>query len=142
MAKENNMSNYKAQEVELNMYVKTCLAPSDIHGVGVFALRTIPKGQKLYTDMVPKLYNLPYKSFKNLFPEIQKQLLGQFPQIVNGSAFAYPTTRIQAWINHSEDPNYDAVNDVALKTIRKGQEITEDYRKIEGYEKVFDFIKD
>ena len=134
------MSNYKVQELELNTYCKTYLAPSDIDGIGVFALRTIPKGQKLYTDIIPKVYNLPFKAFNNLFLDIRKLLLGQFPQIVNGSAFAYPTVRIQAYVNHSDTPNYDAVKAVVLKTIRKGQEITEDYRKIENHKKVFDFL--
>lgn len=133
--------NYDHQIAELNTYCKTYLAPSKIHGVGVFALRDIPKGDKLFTDMVPKLYNVPYSEFNRLFPEVQEQLLGQFPLIKNGSAFAYPTTRIVAFMNHDKNPNYDAVNDLTLKKIKAGQEITEDYRKIEGADSLFDFLK-
>lgn len=133
--------NYKIQIDELNTYVKTYIAPSDIHGVGVFALRDIPKGQKLHTDMMTKLYNLPYKEFRNLFPTVKNQLLERWPLIKNGSAFAYPDTRIQAYMNHHDDPNYDAVNDVTLRDIKSGEEITEDYRKIEGADELFDFLK-
>jgi len=126
---------------ELNTYVRTYLAPSKIAGVGVFALRDVKKGDKLYADMMTKLYNLPYDNFPDLHPEVAEQILGQWPQVVNGSAFAYPTTRIQAYMNHSDTPNYDAVNDVALEDIPAGTEVTEDYRKIEGAEKVFAFLK-
>lgn len=128
------------QAKELNTFVQTYLAPSKIHGVGVFALQDIPKGRQLFADMVTKVYTLPYKEFDKLFPEVRDQILGQFPQVVNGSNFLYPTTRIQAYMNHSDDPNYDAVNDVALRDIKKDEEITEDYKKIENYDKVFPFL--
>lgn len=136
------MSNYTRQIQELNMYVKTKLAPSPIHGVGVFAIHDIPKGQSLYTNIIPKLYNLPHKEFSNLFPTVRNLLLEEWPQILNGSAFAYPTTRIQAFMNHSTEPNYDAVSDITLRAIKSGEEITEDYRKIEGCGKLFSFLEE
>lgn len=134
------MSNYTRQIQELNTYVKTKIAPSPIDGVGVFAIHDIPEGQKLYVDMVPRLYNLPYKEFGNLFPTVKKYLLERWPQIVNGSAFGYPDTRIQAFMNHSDTPNYDAEKDVTLRYIKSGEEITEDYRKIPGYEKIYSWL--
>lgn len=133
--------NYHIQVDKLNTYVKTYLAPSKIHGVGLFALRDIPKGQRLYANMVPKGYTLPCKEFNNLFPEVREKLLEQWPQIVNGSHFAYPTTKLQAYTNHQADCNYDAVNDVMLKDVEEGEEITENYKVIEGWEKVFTFLK-
>ena len=137
------MSEQQEQQVqELNTYVKTKIAPSKIHGVGVFALRDIPKGQKLYADMATKLYTLPYSSFGKLFPEVKELLLERFPLIVNGSRFLYPDTRIVAFMNHQENPNYNAKSDLVLKDIKEGEEITEDYRKIEGWEKVFGWLKE
>ncbi len=126
---------------ELNHYVRTKLAPSQIDGVGVFALRDIKKSEPLFTDIVTKLYNLPYSDFDKLRPEVAENLLQSFPLIVKGSAFAYPITRTQAFLNHSDVPNYDAGIDMALRDIKAGEEITEDYRKIEGYEQVFTFLK-
>lgn len=126
---------------ELNHYVRTKLAPSKIDGVGVFALRDIKKGEPLFTDMMTKLYNLPYSEFDKLRPEVAENLLQSFPLIVKGSAFAYPLTRTQAFLNHSEEPNYDAMTDIALRDIKAGEEVTEDYRKIEGWEDVFTFLK-
>lgn len=134
------MSNYTRQIQELNTYIKVKLAPSSINGVGVFALRDIPKGQKLYVDMMPKVYNLPYKEFRNLFPEIRKELIARFPIIVKGSAFVYPTTRTAAYLNHSDTPNYDAKNDVVLSDVAEGEELTEDYRLIDGYEIAFPWL--
>ncbi len=136
--------NYKSQIDDLNTWVKTYIAPSKIHGVGVFALRAIPKGQKIYADMATKMFTLPHKEFRQLFPEVREKLLEQWPQIVNGSHFAFPTTKIQAYMNHGygDEVNYDAANDVVLKDISAHTEITEDYYKIEGWEKVFTFLKD
>jgi SET domain-containing protein len=128
---------------ELNAYVKTYLAPSEIEGVGVFALRDLDKGEKLHADMVPKLYNLSYANVRSkLFPEVKELLLKQWPLIVKGSHFAYPTTRIVAYMNHSDKPNYNAQNDTLIKDVKKGEEITEDYRKIDVNTKMFPFIKD
>lgn len=126
---------------ELNHYVRTKLAPSQIEGVGVFALRDVKKGEPLFTDMVTKLYNLPYSEFNKLRPEIAENLLQSFPLIIKGSAFAYPITRTQAFLNHSDEPNYDAIEDVVLRDIKAGEEVTEDYRKIEGWEDIFTFLK-
>ncbi len=78
----------------LNSIVRTKIAPSSINGVGLFALRDIPKGTKLGADMTPKIYSLTFSQLKKLRPEIREQIIGQWPQIVNGSKFAYPTTRI------------------------------------------------
>lgn len=124
----------------LNELVKTELAPSDIDGVGVFAMRDLKKGEKLYTDAISHAFDVPYSKFKHLRPEVSAQILGMWPNVVNGSHFFYPVTRVQAFLNHADKPNYDAKNDKTLKKIKKGEEITEDYRKIDGYKKIFEFL--
>lgn len=125
----------------LNEVVKVRLAPSPIHGVGVFAMRDIKKGEKLYTDVIPYQFDLPYKMFKNLDPEISEILLGHFPLITKGSHFMYPVTKMSAYLNHAEVPNYDAKEDKALRRIKAGEEVTENYRLIDGYEEVFPWLK-
>lgn len=135
------MTENKLQQIEkLQSEMKTKLAPSKIHGVGVFALRDISKGEKLYADARPTVYTLTYTDAKKLSQEVRDILLGQWPNIINGSHFAYPTTRIQAYINHSDIPNYYAQNDVMLKDVRAGEEITEDYRMIDNYDKIFPWL--
>lgn len=120
--------------------MKTRLAPSKIHGIGVFALRDISKGEKLYADVRPTVYTLTYADTKKLRPKIREIILGQWPNIINGSHFAYPTTRIQAFVNHSDTPNYDGQNDVMFTDVKVGEEITENYRVIQNYEKIFPFL--
>lgn len=125
----------------LNDVVCIKLAPSPIHGVGVFAMRDLKKGDKLYADSIPHQFDLPFKKLGELNKEVREIILGHFPLIVSGSHFMFPVTKFSAFLNHSEDPNYDAKNDVALRAIKKGEEVTEDYRLIDNYQKVFPFLK-
>jgi SET domain-containing protein len=124
----------------LNTTAKFKIAPSTIHGVGVFALRDIKEGEVLQLDAIPHAFDIPYDKFNELREEIADLILGQHPQVVNGSHFIYPTTRFLTYVNHSEDANYDAIKDIALKDIKEGEEITEDYRKINGFDKVFKWL--
>lgn len=124
----------------LNEIVKVKLAPSAIHGVGVFAIRDCKKGEKLYTDAVPHVFDVPYSMFNKLRPEIRDILLGNFPLIMDGSHFIYPTTKMSAYLNHSDTPNYDAKEDKCLRNIKEGEEITEDYRLIPNWEKIFKWL--
>lgn len=127
---------------ELNELVKVRLAPSKIHGVGVFALRNLKKGEKLYADIMPMGFLLRYTSFDKLRPEVRDILLEQFPNIVNGSHFGWPTTKIQAFMNFSFKPNYSPMTDKLLEDVPKDCEIFEDYRMILNYAKIYPWIKD
>ncbi len=140
VSKAHKEKKLKDQITLLNDIVKIKLAPSSIHGVGVFAMRDIKAGEKLYTDIIPHQFDLPFIHFKKLDKEIREILLGHFPLIVGGSHFMFPVTKFSAFLNHTENANYDAVNDKALMDIPKGSEVTEDYRLIKGYEKVFPFL--
>ena len=126
---------------ELNELVKVRLAPSKIHGVGVFAMRDLKIGERLYSDIMPIFFKLPYDYFDRLLPEVREILLEQYPNIVNGSAFSWPTVRWQGLMNHSETPNYSAMKDVMIKDCLAGEEITENYKLILNAEKVFPWIK-
>jgi len=92
--------------------------------------------------MMPRLYNVPYKKFGELRPEVAGLLLEQWPNIVNGSVFAYPTTRTQAFMNHGgDDSNYNAELDLTLRDIKAGEEITENYNVIAGCDKIYPWLK-
>lgn len=136
------MTEDKQRQIDCLASIKVRIAPSRIHGVGVFAMFDIVKGEKLNTDLVPQVFTLTYSDLKKLHPDIQDLLLGQWPNIVNGSRFAYPTARIQAYVNHSHNPNYDAHDDIVLENIAAGKEITEDYREIQGHEQIFPWLVD
>ena len=127
---------------ELNERVKLQVRPSAIQGVGVFALRELKKGEKLYLDHFPVMYNLRFADFGKLDEHVRSFLLERWPNILNGSVFAYPDCRYSAFMNHSDTPNADAINDVALADIQAGEELTEDYRLILNSEKIFTFLGD
>lgn len=139
------MSN-EEQIDRLNEFVKARIAPSSVHGVGVFAIRDIAKGQKMWFDTFAQIYPLPYSQFFKLFPEVRELLLERWPGVAAQkegevhTGFAYPDAYLQGYINHSDDPNYDCLTDIALKDIKTGEEITENYRSILGWQVAFPWL--
>ena len=65
-------------EIQVNTLIKwvnTRIAPSPIHGVGVFAIKDIPKGTKLYLDIMPEIFTLPYNKLLNNMPSYIHDLI-------------------------------------------------------------------
>ena len=124
----------------LNSAVCIRIAPSKIHGVGVVAIRDLAKGKRLYLDNLPQTYELPYADFGKLFKEVRAIIVERWPRVTEGARFAYPDARYQAYINHSDDPNYDLDTDTLVRDVREGEEITEDYKKIVGWKEAFQFL--
>ena len=153
--KEHEALKWREAIKVLNRIVNSKIAPSDIHGVGVFATRDIKKGEQLGLNAIPHMFDVPYKLFDKLNKGVRQTLLEHFPMKTvehkqdeeskkkygEAGTFWYPVNNIQAYLNHSDKPNYDNQTDKALRDIKKGEEITEDYRKIPGYENIYDFIK-
>jgi SET domain-containing protein len=125
----------------LNSIVRLRVAPSPVHGVGIFATKDIPKGTKLYADQAPLPYKISKGNLDKLFPDVKDLLLERWPRMVEGEAFAFPDIFFQGYMNHSDDPNYDNKTDTTLKDIQAGEEIFEDYRNIPGWEQVYTFLK-
>ncbi len=130
---------------QLNSEVRCKLAPSPIEGIGVFAIRDIPKGQRCYCtpNFIPKFYNIPFGSLDKLFPEVKELVLQRWASIVNGSVFRSPNddAGLLFFINHSDTPNYDVASDCALRDIKSGEELLEDYRAMLNYDKVYIWLK-
>ena len=133
------------QIIELNTQVKVRIGVSKIEGVGVIALTKIRKGERCYC--VPLLekqrwYSLSWGSLGKLFPHVEKLIKDQWPSIINGSHFLSPnyTTWPILYMNHRENPNYDNITDTALQDIAEGEELTEDYKKMDNWELVFPWI--
>jgi len=142
MIEQPRLSN-EDQINKLNEIVKVKLSPSKIHGIGVFAIRAIGEGQRLWGNIYPQFFDLPYSHFGKLFPEVRQLILERWPGIASEMSllgmgrFAYPDVLLQAYMNHGDEgeSNYDAVLDLTTRDIKMGEEILEDYRLIDGWEK-------
>lgn len=124
----------------LNTRVKTRLAPSAIHGIGVFAIRDIPAYYKLNLDAFPQVFTLPYSQFPKLLPEVRAILLERFPSVTTGRKFTHPTERTLCFVNHSDNHNYDAETDLTVQKIKAGEEITGNYKLLSTYPQIFPWL--
>lgn len=122
------------------LLVKTYLAPSKIHGIGLFAAEPIPKGTPTWKFMdgfdlainkedINKLSDPARKQFENY--AYLNQQTGKYILCFDDSRF----------MNHSTDPNTkssasDEDVDVAMKDIQKDEEITTDYREFDSDSKL------
>jgi len=133
------------QIIELNNTVRCKLFASKIHGVGVVALRNIQKGERCYIrpNFNPKFYNISFSNLNKLLPEIKELVLDRWASVVNGSIFQSPNddAHLLMFVNHSIDPNYDVVSDTALKDIKEGEEILENYCFMDNAEKAHTWLR-
>jgi SET domain-containing protein len=118
----------------LNSTVWATLRPSPIHGIGVFAIRDIPKGTRITDHSVhtigqEKLFKISDEDFLRILPEIRSLILDRTSfQKGQWLVFYSPNVEscLQSFMNHSATPNSDG--QTALFDIKAGEEITEDYR--------------
>jgi len=124
------------QDLEKNIYCR--IRPSKIEGIGVFAIRYIPKNTKISkTIRKTKFIGIdPKLVFSN--PRIDravKQMVRDFFVVWKGKLylpnFSLNEIDISFFINHSKKPNVIDKNGeefFALRDIKKGEELTADYR--------------
>ncbi len=122
-------------DLEKNIYCR--LKPSKIEGVGIFAIRDIPKGVKLFkTSKKIKFIGInPDLIFDN--PKIDdeaKKMVKDFCAIEKGKLYlpdiSLNEMDIGFFINYSRKPNVSSRNGedfFALRDIKKGEELTVDY---------------
>jgi len=118
----------------LNNTVWATLGPSKIHGIGVIAIRDIPKGTKITDHSVGNMNNdfvcVKLDDFKKIHYEIRKLILDRtiFQEDAEMLVFPSPNSEqtLRSFMNHSGSPNSDG--EFTLCDIKKGDEITEDYQ--------------
>jgi len=123
---------------KLNSSVWCKLGQSSIHGVGVFAIRDIPKGTKLTDHTIweygkVKYYKMDLKEFLQILPEIRSLILDRMVFTDKGQlVFISPNQDqiLRSFMNHSDTPNSDG--EVAFVDIKKGEEITENFKLLES----------
>jgi len=113
------------------LFVKTYLAKSRIHGVGVFAGQFVRKGTKIwrFVDGFDRAYSP--KQFARL-PKPARDYIRQHGYRVDGEILL--TMDHDHHMNHSDDANTYLRNGYAIarRNIRRGEEITNDYREFDA----------
>jgi SET domain-containing protein len=130
---------------ELSQETYAALKPSAVHGIGVFAIRDIPKGcRTIFSRNVGEWIKLPIAEVEKL-PEHSRSLIETYCLYDETDYYVpdygFKVMDIVNYLNHSSDPNIISVNDgeyfEALKDIPAGKELFVDYGEIvevEGYE--------
>lgn len=118
------------------------------HGVGVVAIRPIPKGVDPFKNCDPfgDVMKLPaHELDASGAPKEAKQLVRDFCALQDGVYFV-PTFGIDAidksyFLNHSTTPNMETLEDgetfVTARRIKKGEELTANYELYHEYVKTF-----
>ena len=106
---------------------------SRIHGVGVLAIRDIPRGTQLFRGEDERVVWVRLADVRRL-PRELRRLYTDFG-MAWGKRIGVPRTlnmlSVGWYLNHSERPNTRADEDGrfhTLRRIRKGEELTADYR--------------
>lgn len=110
------------------------LGASAIHGVGVFAIRSIPKGVNPLRG-VKKPVEIRYsKKELRALPQRVRKLIDQFCADEKGTvlipALGLNTMHLALYVNHSRKPNVAFAKDNRLETLRviaSGEELTMNY---------------
>ena len=119
------------------------------HGVGVVAIRDIPKGIDPFKNCDPHgdVLKISEKELEtSTAPDEAKQLMRDFCALQDGT-YIVPDYGIYAidksyFLNHSRKPNMATIRGgevfVTARTIKKGEELTANYGEYHEHVRVFD----
>lgn len=137
-----NLKQRLHQHLKHEVYCK--LGVSTIHGVGVFALRDIPKGTQPLQSMASRKEKKFSRAELKEIPNSVRKHLADFCLIESGRVFVpeigMNAVNISVYLNHSKTPNlFFNKQEVleALRDITRGEELTIDYDLSFGDEHVF-----
>lgn len=127
------------KELSNNTYVM--IRPSPIEGIGVFAIRDIPRGCRnmfsISANDAEEWITVPKKDIEQL-PLYSKQLIETYCLYDEENYFVpeygFKKMDLVNFLNHSETPNIISINDgqffEALREIKAGEELLIDYGEI------------
>jgi SET domain-containing protein len=113
--------------------VYTRIGTSRVHGVGVRAIREIPKGALVFRHESERVVWVS-RAWVRRLPTAIRRLYEDFGMLWGGRIGVPPTLNMLSvgwYVNHSDRPNVEAGDDGRFRTlrrIRKGEELTADYR--------------
>jgi len=123
----------------------TRLYPSK-DGIGVFAIRDIPKGTRLFVGDTGETVPVPQLEVEQITDEEVRRMYTDFCPLVDGHYIApvdFNQMTMGWYLNHSSDPNVMVLENmcfVASKFIAKGAELCTDYTTYS--ESAKDYVKD
>lgn len=124
------------QELQADNYVM--LKPSPVHGIGVFAIRDIPKGcRSIFSKGTGGWVRLSFEEVEQL-PAHSRNLVETYCLYDETHYFVpdygFKLMDLALYLNHSSTPNIASVNEgeefEALRDIQEGEELLVDYGSI------------
>lgn len=112
------------------LLIKTYLAASAIHGIGLFAAEPVAKGTVIwrYNERVDRKYT---KKEREDMPEPARAFIATYtyPEFVGSDVYILDGDHAR-FMNHSDEPNTDSrVDTIAIRDIGAGEELVCDYRQ-------------
>ena len=130
------MTHEELLQILKDVYLQ--LRPSSVHGIGVFAIRDIPKGcRDMFSKEEGHWMKIPLNEVEKMPDHLKKLIENYFLfdeqfYYVEKSGFKKPD--LCYFLNHSDKPNIISVNDgeffEALTNIKAGEELFIDYGEI------------
>ncbi len=114
------------------------IKPSGVHGIGVFAVRDIPKGfREIFSKEMGEWTTVPSNEIDAL-PAHAKNIVENYCLYDEGNYFlpaqGFKAMDLCLFLNHSDSPNVISVDDGAffetLREIKAGEELLVDYGEI------------
>jgi SET domain-containing protein len=126
---------------ELSNDTFVMIKPSPIEGIGVFAIRDIPKGcRNIFSkeDRTKEEYIKIAKAETDLLPDHSKRLIETYC-LYDAEHYFVPECGFKKmdlvnFLNHSDEPNVISINEgeffEAIKAIKTGEELLVDYGEL------------
>lgn len=128
----------KKQLTLKNLQATYCrLQPSPLGGVGIFAIRSIPKNTNIFQGAAKQAWFKFNKKDLQLLDKDIKRLVADFFGSEDDDSVYVPqgalnNMNISFYLNHSDQPNVKTIDQgqtfITLRKIKKGEELYSDYR--------------
>jgi SET domain-containing protein len=119
------------------LLIKTYLAASSIHGIGLYAAEPVAKGTLIwrYDERVDRSYT---KKERQDLPELARSFLAtySYPEVIGSEIYILDGDHAR-FMNHSDHPNTDCeIDTIAIRDIAAGEELLCDYGEFDPDHKI------